>query len=85
MAHNFEAANMKMEQFRQFTGGQIEALIWDGMGLANKWRTRKLTGFIRDFAIGDYDNDGDDELVIVLIQLTGETILSEPQEQYRRL
>jgi len=79
VAHNFEVAGMKLEQFRQFTGGQIEAFVWDGMGLANKWRTRKLTGFIRDFAVGDYDNDGGEELIIVLIQRTGDTILTTPK------
>ena len=76
LARNFEVANMKLDQFRKFTGGQIEAFVWDGMGLANKWRTRKLTGFIRDFAVGDFDNDGNEELIIVLIQSTGETILT---------
>ena len=79
VARNFEMAGMKLEQFRQFTGGQIEAFVWDGMGLANKWRTRKLTGFIRDFAVGDFDNDGGEELIIVLIQRTGDTILTTPK------
>jgi hypothetical protein len=79
VARNFEVAGMKLEQFRKFNSGQIEAYVWDGMGLANKWRTRKLTGFIRDFAVGDFDNDGGEELIIVLIQQTGETILTTPK------
>ena len=79
VAQNFDVAGMKLEQFRKFTGGQVAAMVWDGMGLANKWRTRKLSGFVRDFAVGDFDNDGVEELVIILIQQTGDTILTVPK------
>jgi TolB-like protein len=74
---NFEVAGKKLEQFRLFTGGQIESYVWDGMGLANKWHTRKLSGYIRDFAVGDFDNDGAQELIIALIQISGEVILTQ--------
>ncbi|MGD9175358.1 MAG: VCBS repeat-containing protein [Desulfobacterales bacterium] len=79
VARNFELAGMKLEQFRKFTGGQVEALFWDGMGLRDKWRTRKLSAFVRDFAVGDFDNDGTQELVIVAIERTGEIVLTTPK------
>ena len=44
--------------YRHFTHGEIEIRSWDGIGLAVLWRTRKLSGYISDFAIGDFDNDG---------------------------
>ena len=47
-----------LEKFRAYNDSQIMAMYWDGLGLAQDWRTRKLTGCIRDFAVGDFNNDG---------------------------
>ena len=46
------------------SGGQIASLVWDGGGLSETWRTRKLGSGIVDFAFGDADNDGFDDLVV---------------------
>ena len=46
------------------TRGQVASLIWDGSGLTQTWRSRKLRGGVVDFAFGDSDNDGFDDLVI---------------------
>ena len=46
------------------SGGQIAGLIWDGGGLTETWRTRKLSSGVVDFAFGDADNDGSDDLVV---------------------
>ena len=46
------------------SGGQIASLIWDGSGLTETWRTRKLRSGIVDFSFGDADNDGFDDLVV---------------------
>jgi TolB-like protein len=78
VARNFETVGMKLEQFRKFTGGQIEAFAWDGMGLATMWRTRKFSGFIRDFTIGDFDGDDVEELLAVIVNRTGEAVWSTP-------
>lgn len=47
-----------------FSGGQIASLIWDGSGLTETWRSRKLSSGVVDFAFGDADNDGFDDLVV---------------------
>ena len=44
--------------------GQIASLVWDGVGLSETWRSRKLGRGIVDFALGDADNDGFDDLVV---------------------
>ena len=44
--------------------GQIASLIWDGSGLTEVWRSRKLGRGIVDFTFGDADNDGFDDLVV---------------------
>ena len=46
------------------SGGQIASLVWDGGGLAETWRSRKLGRGVVDFAFGDADNDGSDDLVV---------------------
>ena len=46
------------------SGGQLASLIWDGSGLSETWRTRKLSSGVVDFAFGDADNDGYDDLVV---------------------
>ena len=45
------------------SGGQIASLVWDGGGLSETWRSRMLSRGIVDFAFGDADNDGFDDLV----------------------
>ena len=52
---------------RYFKKTHIEILTWDGIGLASQWKSRVLSNYIRDFAIGDFDNDGKDEFVAALV------------------
>jgi hypothetical protein len=63
--------------FRSFTAGEIEVRDWDGIGLAVLWKTRKLSGYFSDFGLGDFDNDGQDELVAALVINTGSVVLTE--------
>ena len=65
--------------YRHFTHGEIEIRSWDGIGLAVLWRTRKLSGYISDFSIGDFDNDGKDELVTALVIKTGSVATTTPK------
>ena len=45
----------------------LSGYTWDGVGLGPSWKTRRLTGYIQDFTVGDFDNDGQDELVAALV------------------
>jgi TolB-like protein len=65
--------------YRVFSNGEIEIRSWDGIGLAVRWHTRKLSGYFSDFGIGDFDNDGKDELVAALVIKTGSVVLTEPK------
>ncbi len=49
------------------SGGQIASLIWDGSGLSETWRSRKLGSGIVDFTFGDADNDGFDDLIVTAV------------------
>jgi len=76
---NHDFTGRKLE-YRKFTKTHIEAFTWDEIGLAPKWKTRTMSGYIQDFAVGDFDNDGRDELIAALVLKAGQVILiSEPK------
>ena len=68
------------EELRYFTKTYIAGFTWDGVGLAPRWKTRQFSGFIQDFNVGDFDNDGQDELVAALVIKAGQVVLfTEPK------
>jgi len=75
---NQEMTGMKIK-FRKFIKSHIESLSWDGMGLVPNWRTRQVSGYISDFAIGDFDNDGRTELVAAVIIKEGSVAFTTPK------
>ncbi len=77
---NYDIARGHLEKFRKFTNAHFESMIWDGLGLNTRWKTRKISGFIRDYTLGDFDNDGKLELVAAVILSEGSIILiGEPK------
>ena len=75
---NHEMMDNVMKNFRKYTEAEIIALEWNGIGLEEKWNTKKTTGYIRDFAIGDHDNDGRNELVAALLLKEGRIVGTTP-------
>ena len=71
---NHDVTNRKLE-FRIFTKTHIEAFTWDGLGLRPIWKTRTMRGYIQDYTVGDFDNDGNDELVAALVIKEGRVIV----------
>jgi hypothetical protein len=65
------------ERFRNFTSSEIDALAWDGLALAVSWQTKKIGGYVSDFAIGDFDNDNQDELIAVVVTSRGTSLFSK--------
>ena len=74
VANHSETAGRHLDRFRHFSGFQFEALSWNGLGLVTAWKTQKSSGSIRDFAVGDFDNDGRDELVAAVILKEGKLV-----------
>ncbi len=68
---NIDTSGGVFSRIRIFKSGYFESLSWDNVGLSPKWRTRKFSGYISDYALGDIDNDGTDELVFLLVTQTG--------------
>lgn len=79
LLNNFEVAGRKLQQFRSYSKGQLEAHIWNGLGMASMWKTRTISGRIQDFAIGDFDGDGRQELVAAVIMDEGRIIGTSPK------
>ncbi len=76
---NQELMGGHLKRFRNYRKGQIVSFSWDGIGLAQDWKTRQLSGQVRDFCFGDLNNDGTRELVAVLIKDEGRVILQDPR------
>jgi TolB-like protein len=64
---NHDLTSNTFQQFRYFTKTHIAGFTWDGVGLGPSWTTRQLSGYIQDVAVGDFDNDGQDELIAALV------------------
>jgi hypothetical protein len=72
---NHNLTRNTLEEFRYFTNSYIAGFTWDGMGLGPSWKTRELKGYIQDFTVGDFDNDGQDELIAALVVKEGRVAL----------
>jgi TolB-like protein len=67
--------------YRKFTHGEIQIRSWNGVTLGVLWKTRKLKGYFSDFAIGDFDNDGNEEVVAPLVIITGYVLGTKPKSK----
>ncbi len=62
--------NLRRLEFVSSSGykdAELVAMAWDGQGLSEQWRSRKVGGIIADYAFGDLDGDGAEELILAVI------------------
>ena len=71
VVNNKSTAGRLFEKTRNFKGGAIECLAWNGSDMITKWKTRDFNDYISDYAIGDLDNDGTLELVFAVVDKRG--------------
>lgn len=72
VVNNADAARV-ITRTKMYKTGHIECLAWDNLGLFPKWKTRKISGYISDYTVADFDNDGQDELVYAAVPKTSIT------------
>ena len=46
---NLSSASRIFEKWKSYPSGEIHALTWNGLGLTELWRTRKIDGYISDY------------------------------------
>ena len=67
-------ASRILKNVKIFTSSEFYNLEWDSMSLLENWRTRKMGGYVADYQIKDIDNDGQDEIVMVLVTSSGSLV-----------
>lgn len=77
-ATNHDVAMSFFNNLRKFDRGFMESRSWTDTGLKLNWKTAPLPGRISDFVVGDFDNDGFDELVAATITKEATTAMSKP-------
>jgi hypothetical protein len=71
---NLSSANRLFQRVKLFTSAEVYDLEWDGMGIVENWRTKKISGYVADYQFRDIDNDGDNEVVLALVLSVGGAI-----------
>lgn len=74
---NEDSTRGLMSRTRSYREGYFENLAWDNVGMRAVWRTRKFSGFISDYNIGDFDNDGQLEVVFAVVKKVGDPLTGE--------
>lgn len=62
------------QNVKLFSSGEVYNLEWDGTGMVENWRTKKISGYVADYQFKDIDNDGKNEVVLALVLTVGGTI-----------
>ncbi len=68
---NISSLGRILKNVKVFTSSEIYDLEWDGIGLVENWKTRKISGYVADYQLKDIDNDGQKEIVLALVLSVG--------------
>ncbi|MEE9912616.1 MAG: FG-GAP-like repeat-containing protein [Deltaproteobacteria bacterium] len=71
---NLSSVGRVFKNLKLFTSSEIYNLEWDGLGMAENWRTKKINGYVADYCFKDIDNDGKPEIVLALVQSVGASV-----------
>lgn len=62
-----EAGSRVFKNLISYESGEIRGLLWSEVGLEETWRTKKISGYMADYAMGDLNKDGIDEIVALVV------------------
>jgi TolB-like protein len=71
---NLSSTGRAFQRVKLFNSAEVYNLEWDGMGMVENWRTKKISGYVADYQFKDIDNDGENEVVLALVLSTGGAI-----------
>lgn len=66
VGNNRDSFGRVFSKVRSFRSGHVECLFWDTLGLYPKWKTRTVSGYLSDYFVADFDNDGAEELLFAV-------------------
>ena len=52
VVRNIVSLSRVFGKLRSYSGGEIHALSWDGSGMSELWRTRRIDGYLADIQLG---------------------------------
>lgn len=68
---NLSGTGRLFKNIKMFTKSEIYDLEWDGLGMVENWKTRKIQGYVADYQFKDIDNDGNNEIVLAVVLSRG--------------
>ena len=68
---NLSSSGRTFQRVKLFTSAEVYNLEWDGAGMVENWRTKKISGYVADYQFKDIDNDGENEVVLALVLSVG--------------
>ncbi len=71
---NLSSMGRVLKNVKVFTSSEVYDLEWDGLGLVENWKTRKISGYVADYQLKDIDNDGQKEIVLALVLSVGGSV-----------
>ena len=71
---NLSSTARIFKNIKLFTSSEVYNLEWDGLGLVENWKTRKINGYVADYQFKDIDNDGQNEIVLALVLSVGASV-----------
>ena len=71
---NLSSAGRLLQRLKLFTAAEVYNLEWEGTGIVENWRTKKISGYVADYQFKDIDNDGENEVVLALVLSVGGSI-----------
>jgi hypothetical protein len=71
VARSLSVAAQFFERYRSFPQGEIQSLVWDGVGMSLQWKTRTIKGTIADYGLADVTGDGKTDLYVLVNSHTG--------------
>lgn len=68
---NISSSGRMFQNLKLFSNAEVYNLEWDGLGVVESWKTKKISGYIADYQFKDIDNDGENDIVLALVVSTG--------------
>ena len=67
ISSNHEMTGHLFSRMRYFDKGMIEFLTWNDIGFVTNYKTQETSGYISDFAVGDFNGNGVTDILFAVV------------------